>query len=160
MMMKKLVMVLLALSLSACEAELPKLEGHVIDDASVLSPAQEAQLQQTLADHQQRYHHQIVVVTLYSLSGDAITEVAQTLSQGWAIGHKSGYRGVLVLVAPVERQLYIDVGVGLKVQLNETVVGEIINQQMLPAFSEGKMDQGIQQGVDAILEAVTPTEAT
>lgn len=157
--MKNVLILILALTLLGCEAELPKLEGHVIDDASVLSAEQEQGLQQKLAKHQQRYHHQIVVVTLYSLSGDAIDEVANTLSQGWAIGHQSGYRGVLLLVAPTERQLYIDVGAGLKVQLSEAVVRQIIDQQMIPAFSEGKMAEGIQQGVDAILAAVTPVEA-
>jgi uncharacterized protein len=158
-MMNKFVLVLLALTLTACDSELPRLEGHVVDDASVLSQAEEAQLEQKLAAHQASYHHQVVVVTLYSLAGDSIAEVADTLSKGWAIGHQSGYRGVLLLVAPTERQLYIDVGVGLKVQLSESVVGEIINQQMLPAFSQGKMAEGIQQGVDAILAAITPAQA-
>lgn len=158
-MLKPILILTSLLWLTACGSDLPKLEGHVIDDASVLSAEQETALEQQLTAHEATHHHQVVVVTLYSLSGDSIKEIAGTLSQGWQIGSKAGYRGVLVLVAPKERQMYIDVGVGLNVQLNGEVVKQIMNQQMIPLFSQGKVDEGIQQGVDAILKAITP-EAT
>lgn len=146
---------LLILGLTACQNALPPLKGHVIDDGSVLSAQQEAELEQRLSQHEQDSQQQVVVVTLYSLEGEKIETIANRLSEGWAIGKMAGYRGVLLLVAPREQQLYIHVGVGLRHILGSQEVQQVINEAILPAFNQGQLDQGIAQGVDAILLRLT-----
>lgn len=139
---------------------LPRLTGRVVDNADLLTPDQERQLTDALAVTERRTGHQLVVVTLPTLDGRAIEKVGLTLGNGWGIGRKGHDDGVLLIVAPTERQVRIEVGCGLEATLTDAEAGQIIARRILPAFRKGAMAAGIFRGSAAILREIDSTGAT
>jgi len=61
---------------------------------------------------------------------------------------------VLLLVAPKERKVRIEVGYGLEGALTDSLSSQIIRREVLPAFREDQYQQGIQTGVTTIIKAI------
>lgn len=97
---------------------------------------------------------QFVVVTLPSLQGRSIEQVGLALGNGWQIGRKGVDDGVLLIVAPTERKVRIEVGCGLEAALTDRESETIIQKTVLPRFRQGRMAQGIATGSDAILREI------
>lgn len=130
----------------------PTLTGHVVDDAHLLSPSKAEALGEQLAQYEQGTTNQVVVVTLPSLQGLAIEDYGYRLGRFWGIGQKGKNNGVLLIVAPKERKVRIEVGYGLEPVLTDAVSSQIVQGIMVPAFRAGNNEQGIVEGTDAILK--------
>ena len=143
-----------AMARSEADEHLPKLSGRVVDDANLIAPSVEAQLTRRLAALETRTTDQLVVVTVPSLGGHAIEQYGLRLGNGWGIGQKGKNNGVLLIVAPNERKVRIEVGQGLEAVLTNSEAKRIIEQAMLPRFRSGDIEQGIISGVDGILEVI------
>ena len=138
---------LLALSaVRAAEPEFPPLTGRVVDAADILSAPVREQLTQMLARQQASTGQQVVVVTLKSLQGFTIEEFGYQLGRHWGIGEKGQNNGALLIVAPNERKVRIEVGYGLEDRLTDAESRTIIDQQMLPLFRQGDFSAGTLQG--------------
>ncbi len=135
----------------ASDIQFPALTGRVVDDAHILSSGAIAGLTQELADHQNKTANQIVVVTLPSLQGQTIEEFGVQLGRHWGIGQKGKDNGVLLIVAPKERKVRIEVGYWLEGALTDAKSSQIIYNVILPAFKAGHMEQGVISGTAAIL---------
>lgn len=133
---------------------LPALTGRVVDNADLLTPAQETQLTQALATTEQITLHQFIVVTLPSLEGHSIEAVGLALGNGWGIGRKGYDDGVLLIVAPSERKVRIEVGCGLETALTNSEAQAIIDRRILPRFRKGAMAAGIFRGSAAIIREI------
>ena len=105
----------------------PALTGRVVDQAGILSPAVKAELETALAAHENNTTNQVVVVTLESLNGANIEEYSLELGRRWGIGQKGKDNGVLLVVAPNDKQIRIEVGYGLEGILTDALSGNIIN---------------------------------
>ena len=92
----------------------PPLTGRVVDDAGILSPATRADLSAMLQRHEQATGEQVVVVTLPSLQGYSIEDFGYQLGRAWGIGQKDKNTGALLIVAPNEHKVRIEVGYGLE----------------------------------------------
>jgi len=134
--------------------QFPTLTGRVVDEAGILSPAARAELDAQLAAHEKATSNQLVVVTLKSLQGDDIADYGYQLGRHWGIGQKGKNNGVLLIVAPNERKLRIEVGYGLEGVLTDAESRIIIERVIKPYFKQGDYDQGIRAGVSAILAAL------
>lgn len=132
----------------------PALSGRVVDEARVLSPASTQALTQTLADYERGSGNQVVVATLASLQGYAIEEYGYQLGRTWQIGQKGKNNGALLIVAPKEKQVRIEVGYGLEPLLTDAASSAIINGVILPAFRDGDMERGIVEGAQAMLSVL------
>lgn len=156
---------LLAVGTLACAAQpqFPPLSGRVVDQAGLLSQGAERKLTAKLAAHEQATSQQLVVVTLKSLDGLTIDQYGYRLGRHWGIGQKGKDNGSLLIVAPNERKVRIEVGYGLEGTLTDALSFNIIDQVILPKFRKGQMQAGIVAGTDAILSALgghyTPTQA-
>lgn len=142
----------LLLAPAAYAQTFPKLTGQVVDDAHLLDPAQTADLTAKLAAIQQASGRQFVVVTLPSLEGYEIEDYGYRLGRAWGIGSKKENDGVLLIVAPNERKVRIEVGYGLEPYITDALSSVIINTQIVPRFKQGDMAGGIIAGADAIIE--------
>jgi uncharacterized protein len=140
---------------TAGEAALPRLSGRIVDEARLLSPEQAATLGQRLADVEARTSHQFVVVTVRSLSGESIDSFGRRLGNAWGIGRKDVNDGVLLIVAPSERRVRIEVGYGLETALTNAEADAIIQHDILPRFREGAMADGIDAGATAIIREIS-----
>jgi uncharacterized protein len=139
---------------------LPRLTGRVVDNADLLTSDQERSLARALAETERRTGHQFVVVTLPSLDGRAIEEVGLRLGNGWGIGRKGHNDGVLLIVAPNERKVRIEVGCGLETTLTDIEARMVIEQRILPAFRKRQMAVGIFRGSAAIIREIDSVGAT
>ena len=106
-------------------------EGYVTDLARVIDPSTKAQLETLCAEVQQKTGAQIAVVTVDSLDGDSKENYATDLYQHLGVGSKQTNRGVLLLLAPKERQYRIEVGYGLEPVINDARAGDI-GRAMVP----------------------------
>lgn len=130
----------------------PPLSGRVVDQAGVLSPEAEAQLTQRLAALEQSTGRQVVVVTLSSLQGYEIEDYGYQLGRAWGIGRAREDDGTLLIVAPNERRVRIEVGYGLEPVLTDALSSAILNRRVLPRFRAGDIESGVVAGADAIIE--------
>lgn len=129
------------------EPTFPQLTGRVVDDASLLDAAEEAEIVSQLESLESRTTDQLVLVTLPSLQGYPIEEFGYRLGRHWAIGQKDKDNGVLLIVAPNERKVRIEVGRGLEGVLPDAIAKIIIENAILPRFRSGDFPAGIKAGL-------------
>ena len=127
----------------------------MVDTADLLPQTQEAKLAAQLASVEMRTKHQFVVVTVASLGGHAIDDYGMNLGNYWGVGRKDINDGVLLIVAPTERKVRIEVGAGLEKTLTDEEAAAIIQQAILPRFREQKMAEGILAGSDGIIREIS-----
>jgi len=132
----------------------PPLTGRVVDMAGLLSPQAESEISAQLTAHEQSTTNQVVVVTLKSLDGYDIADYGYQLGRHWGIGQQGKNNGVLLIIAPAERKLRIEVGYGLEGALTDAISRDIIERVIKPPFRQQHYDQGIRAGVTAILAAL------
>ncbi|WP_422365551.1 TPM domain-containing protein [Pelagibius sp.] len=153
-----IVLLLLALAFVSLPAraalDFPVLSGRVVDDANLLGAGAESRLTQLLADHESATSNQVVVVTLPSLQGTTIEEFGYQLLRQWGIGQAGRNNGALLIAAPNERKVRIEVGYGLEGELPDAIAKMIIEREILPAFRNNDFAGGITAGVNAILAAI------
>lgn len=152
-----LVLLCLIAELAVAAIEFPQLTGRVVDEANLLSPGTRAQLTERLAQHERETSNQLVIVTLNSLQGYEIEEYGYQLGRDWGIGQEKRNNGVLLIVAPNERKVRIEVGYGLEGDLTDAQSHIIIQNAILPRFREGNFEAGIIEGTDAILGTLAGT---
>lgn len=128
-----------------------QLKGWVTDDANILSLTQESALASKLESLEKRTGHQFVVVTVPSLAGRDVAAFTRDLGNEWGLGRQQMSDGVILLLAPNERKVRIDVGYGLERVLTNALCQRILEEDVLPRFREGRLPEGIAGGADAIV---------
>jgi uncharacterized protein len=136
-------------------ASFPTLTGRVVDDARVLSPQVQADLTGKLADLEAKTGRQLVVVTVPSLQGQDIEGYGYQLGRAWGIGEKGRDTGVLLIVAPNERQVRVEVGYGLEPVLTDALSSVILQQRVLPKFRAGDIAGGVVDGTGALIDQLS-----
>ncbi|HEY8566103.1 MAG TPA: TPM domain-containing protein [Beijerinckiaceae bacterium] len=134
---------------------LPVLTGRVVDEASLLSPAERASLEAKLKAHEDKTTDQVVVATVRSLDGRPVEDYANRLFRAWKLGQQAKNNGALLLVAPAERKVRIEVGYGLEGALTDALTKVIITTAIAPKFKQNDFAGGISAGVDAVLSILT-----
>ena len=134
---------------------------RVVDAADILPADQEAALDGRLAQYETETGRQFVVATIPSLEGYPIEDYGYRLGRAWGIGAKGKNDGTLLLVAPNDRKVRIEVGYGLEPLLTDAYSSVIINSQIVPRFKAGDFAGGINAGADAVMAQLklTPEEA-
>ena len=150
-----LALLMIAVPALADTLPIPALSGRVVDQAVILTSAEESRLTTKLKDLEDKTSIQLVVVTLSSLRGNPIEDWGLALGRTWGIGQKGKDNGALLIVAPNDRELRIEVGYGLEGTLPDATASAIIRNVILPRFKSGDMADGISDGVDAIIAALT-----
>ena len=123
------------------------------DLADVLPAGREARLEERLAAYERETSHQIVLLTVPSLAGDPIEDFSIRVAEAWRIGHAGLDNGIIVIVAPRDREVRIEVGYGLEGVVPDAIAARVLREHMLPAFREGRMADGIEAGIDALMAA-------
>jgi uncharacterized protein len=148
---------LLALGTQAALAQeivFPRLTGRIVDEANLLDAATRADLDAKLVALEVKSGDQLVVVTLRSLGGRSIEDYGYRLGRAWAIGQKDKNNGVLLIVAPNERKVRIEVGYGVEGALTDALSNVIIQNAILPRFKANDYRGGIARGVDDIIKVL------
>jgi uncharacterized protein len=156
---RALLLAVVLLAAPAFAQTFPALTGRVVDAAGIIPADREAALSATLAAHEAKTGDQVVVATVPSLEGADIADYGYRLGRAWQIGTKED-KGVLLVVAPNERRVRIEVGYGLEGTLTDAGSVAIINNTILPAFRSGDLAGGIAAGTAAILAVLDADGAT
>lgn len=149
------LLVLAAMPARAAELSFPALSGRVVDAANILPADRRAALEARLKAYEEKTSDQVVVATVPSLQGTTVEDFANRLFRHWKIGQAKTNNGVLLLVAPTERKVRIEVGYGLEGALTDALSRVVIASAITPRFKEGDYAGGVAAGVDGILSILS-----
>ncbi|WP_072396022.1 TPM domain-containing protein [Hyphomicrobium sp. CS1GBMeth3] len=132
----------------------PPLTGRIVDNAGLLSAEDRAAIEADLAALEAKSTDQLVIVTLPSLDGYDIADYGYQLGRHWGIGQAGKDNGVLLIVAPNERKVRVEVGRGLEPIVTDLMSTIIIENAILPEFRRGNFGAGIRAGVRDIKDTL------
>ena len=132
--------------------EKPDFQTSVYDYANLLSATEKSQLEEKLIKYSDSTTTQIVVITIESLKGEDVSQLATKWAHTWGFGQAKEDNGVIILVAKDERKIAINPGYGLEDRLTAGIGGEIIRNIIIPEFKAGSYYSGLDKGADALLD--------
>jgi len=133
--------------------EIPSEQTSVYDYANVLSATEKAQLEEKLIRYSDSTTTQIVVITIESLKGEDVSQLATKWGQTWGIGGTAkDDNGVIILLAKAEKKIAINPGYGVEDRLTAGIGGEIIRNIIVPEFKAGSFYNGLDKGTTAIID--------
>jgi len=135
--------------------DFPQLTGRVVDQAGVIPAAARGTLEAKLEDLEDKSGIQLVVATVKSLQGGDVETFANQLFRAWKLGEAKKNNGVLLLVAPTEHKVRIEVGYGLEGTLTDALSQVIIASAITPRFKANDFPGGIERGIDGIIAVLT-----
>ena len=130
--------------------------AYVNDYANMLSSSTQQQLNQTLKAFEKKTSDQVVVATFNHLNQHSLDEFSIHLAEKWKVGSRQYNNGVILLIIKNDHKIRIEVGRGLEGALPDITASRIIRHAIAPAFKQGHYNQGVQQGVAAILQHIEP----
>jgi uncharacterized protein len=151
----------LLVSPASAEAPIPTAptgNDYIVDDADILSDAQETSFNTKLTDYEKRTSVEIGVLTVSSIENDYIENYSLNVARTWGIGQKDRNNGALLVVSVNDRKLRIEVGTGLEGDLTDSRSGQIIRNRITPAFKSGDYYKGISEGVDGMILAINAAD--
>jgi uncharacterized protein len=132
----------------------PKPARLVSDYTQTLTADQMQALERKLFTFDDSTSTQIAVIIVDKLGGMDIADAATELGRSWKVGNKKTNNGVVVLIAKGDRKLNISPGYGLEKVLPDLTCQQIISDIFRPNFRGDDYYRGIDQGTDAIMQAV------
>lgn len=142
------------LAVGTLHGQFPEPRGAINDFADLLTDAEERTLSDLAEAVDGETTAEIAVATVTSLDGMSVEEYANRLFAQWGIGQADKDNGVLILVAPNEREMRIEVGYGLEEVLPDGLAGQIIRESFTPAFRDGEYARGILDGTSRVAAIV------
>ena len=139
----------------AADPTFPALSGRVVDNAGLLDAAARQRLDTKLAALEEKSGIQLVVATISTLDGQEIEPYANSLFRFWKLGEAKNNNGILLLVAPKEHKVRIEVGYGEEGTLTDALSKVIITNAIVPRFKTGDFGGGIERGVDDTITVLT-----
>ena len=137
---------------SASAQTFPALTGPVVDAANVIPDDVEARLTQQLFALKQQTNRELQVVTLADLQGYDIADYGYQLGRKWGLGTAEKNEAAILIVAPTERRMRIEVGYGLEGTLTDGLSSLIIRNVITPRFKAGDLPGGIEAGTAALIQ--------
>ncbi|MGB4844163.1 MAG: TPM domain-containing protein [Ferruginibacter sp.] len=129
--------------------------SHLVNDfTGTLTQDQFLALENKLVAFDDSTSTQIAVVIIPSLNGKDVADYNIELGSAWGVGGKENNNGVILLIAKGDRKLNISTGYGLEGALPDLTAKQIIDQIIVPNFKGDDYYRGIEEGTDAIIQAV------
>jgi len=150
----KFFSLLLTLTSPVSALEMAALTSPVIDEVGLLPSQARQHLEQSLYGFKESTGAQIQIYIIKSLQGDSIESVAIKIFDQWKLGDAKTDKGLLLLVAPHEKRMRIEVGQGLEGDIPDAIAKRIISDVMRPYFQRGEFVMGIVQGTSTIQQYI------
>src|SRR6202047_4820879 len=144
---------------AAFALDFAQLTGRVVDQAGGMSADSRSAVEAKLKDLEDKSGFQLVVATVKSLQGSDVETYANQLFRAWKLGQAQKNNGVLLLVAPAEHKVRIEVGYGLEGTLTDALSSVIIASAIVPRFKTNDFSGGIERGVDGIISVLSGDRA-
>lgn len=140
--------------IAQAEPNFPQLTGRIVDLSGLISDVDKQAIETEIKALEETSTDQIAVITVPSLQGYPIEDYAYQLGRKWGIGQKGKNNGILLVVAPNERKVRIEVGRGLEPLMTDVMSSIIVNNAIMPAFRRGDFSGGIRAGVRDIKDVL------
>ncbi len=134
----------------------PVLEAHVNDYAHVLSAERASALEARLSDYETRTHHQFALLTIASLAGGSIEDFGIRVAEQWKLGHKGVDDGLILIIAPADHKMRVEVGYGLEGVIPDAIAARVVREVLAPSFRQGDFAGGIDAAFGALMHAASP----
>lgn len=156
------IFILLLLGIAAFSQErfdpekiLTQIPSQLVNDyTNTLTPDQRQALERKLVAFDDSTSTQIAVVIVPTLDGQDISDFNVKLGRAWGVGGKEFSNGVVLLIAKGDRKLNIATGYGVEGALPDITASHIITDIIRPNFRGEDYYRGIEEGTDAIIQAV------
>jgi uncharacterized protein len=135
----------------------PERQYWVADYSKILSSVVISNLTHDAKAHEKNTTDQFVTVIVPSLGGWKVEDYARWIGNAWGIGQRGKNNGVLLLISTEDRRVRIEVGSGLHNKLTDAIAQSIIDNEIVPHFKKGEMQEGVIAGHRAIIEALGGT---
>ncbi|MDZ7262784.1 MAG: TPM domain-containing protein [candidate division KSB1 bacterium] len=132
------------------QTKFPQPVGYVNDFAGVIPESYKQQMTRIALEVEQKTGAEIAVVTVETVGDEHYSDYANKLFEAWGIGKKGKDNGVLIFNTIKERRVWIEVGYGLEGILPDGLVGEVLDQYVVPHLREGNYGEGLLGGVQAV----------
>jgi uncharacterized protein len=144
------ILVAVALAPAVAQIEIPANQGWVTDLAGMLTPQQERELETLMQSYKDGSGNEIALLTVPNLGGNSLERYAIEVGRGWGMGEKEKNNAALLLIARDERKIRIEVARGLEGTLTDSISGRIIRNVITPRFKQGRMYEGMLDGIVAM----------
>ena len=155
--MKKIFVTLLILVFSTAVLALENLNfkgGYISDNANIITRNDYSAIESIIRELKSETTAEIAVVTVNSLQGQNIEDVAVQIGRTYKVGAKNINNGIVLLVAPNERTARIEVGMGLENTITNNKADNIMNDDMIPYFAQNEYSKGIYRGVASLADII------
>ena len=155
LLLRLLCLFLLGLLLARPSAafDAPAFQGDVLDEVALLSDADRETLRERIRMLRDDSGIWAAVYVAKSLQEDSIESAAVATFEKWKLGQAGKDNGLLVLIAPVERKMRIEVGYGLEGYITDAFSKRVIDEIYQPAFREQRFAEGLMSGFDVMAKA-------
>jgi uncharacterized protein len=144
----------LSTSLAATKVVVPYLSGPLVDEVGLLSSSEKARIEQVLLALKATQKAQMVVLIANSLQGFEIEDYSIAVAEAWKLGKKSVDNGLLLIIAPNERRMRLEVGYGLEGNLPDAISIRLLDETLKPYFKAQQFGNGIMALLSQIGERV------
>lgn len=134
---------------------IPELKERITDLSGILSIEEKQELAAKLKAHEEQTTNQIAILIVPTTSPEAIEQYSIRVVEKWKLGKKGKNNGILLLFAMQDRKMRIEVGYGLEGVLPDAKASRIIREVIVPKFKERKFYEGIDSGVNAIIDVLS-----
>lgn len=148
----KIVLLTLLIATPLSAQDFPNPSGHVNDFANLLDQREVENLESKLRTYRDTTSNVIAIAIVESLQGLPREEVATTIFNEWRMWEGDRQNGVLILVAPNEREMQIEVGYGLEGAVTDLQAGRIVDQILRPNFRQGNFYTGLERATSVLMQ--------
>jgi uncharacterized protein len=134
--------------------EVPVFQGDVLDEVGQIDAADKASLMERIKTLRDESGVWAAIYFAKSLQGESIENAAVVTFEKWKLGQSGKDNGLLVLIAPAERKMRIEVGYGLEGTLTDAFCKRVIDEIYKPAFRDNHFTEGLMQGFEVMAKAV------
>ncbi len=128
--------------------KLPKPTGYVSDLAHVIGPSQKQQLEAFCTSVEQQLGVQFALVTIDTLDGRPIRDVALDIARKWGVGNQQN-QGLLLLLAVKDHQSDLETGRGIEPYITDGFAGSTL-RDMRPDLRNGDYGQALMTAANSM----------
>jgi len=154
---QRMMMLMLTLVVVGCAAIGSQAQGPIIDGAALLTPTEITAMREQVSEIEERSTVQIAVVTVRALGEESIESYALRTFAAMKLGQAGVNNGVLIVVAPFDRRMRIEVGTGLEWQIPDSTAAAVIDA-MIEQFRAEHFAEGIVSAIDQLARLATAVE--
>ena len=129
--------------LTAGAIQVPTLSGPVVDEVGLFSQSDKSTIENSLVEFKKKNNAQMTVLVPQSLQGLEIESYSLEVAEKWGMGKKGEDRGLLLVIAPAERRMRLEVGYGLEGDIPDAISKRMLAEILKPAMRAQQPAQGV-----------------